>query len=338
MAGSPTIQRSVNLVIQPFRSAGCGSGAAPPAFPPVQGEPECLNTLDMPPELVQSYFAGYILALVALERPSSDPESVSTTTTAAAAAYGARADATILLNGNRVYPRGGLSEADTACLIARELAAIHLGQPGRRLQALRAVDVALAQRLQGPIGNALSTQGKQDAGLFLLSPLQMLLSKATSPDAANPQTATLRKSSSWRVLQRQAPELAAVIDQLGGLNEKLSQRTWRDIDGAIAFALHDRDEVVQKLRREAEAEALPLLARADLDPRPCVALFRSEGPAGAEDGLDKALATATPLFQAIRGRKHPATALPALRFYPAEHRVEAVPSARTPGAQRKGGE
>jgi len=62
--------------------------------------------------------------------------------------------------------------------------------------------------LHSASGNAALTQGKQELGRFLMSPLLMALSKATTPDPANPLSATLLRPGHWRLLR------AAVSEEL----------------------------------------------------------------------------------------------------------------------------
>jgi len=279
MQANPSVDEPVTLVVLPFRSAGCGGQGSQPA-----GKiPTCLSSLDLPPVLAQSFFVAYVFSLRAQADPSSDPDLGSA----------AVMERRILLNSARAFPLG--NQEGPACLIGRELASIQMGQLQRRQESLRSIDGQLASRIQAAAGKARSNQGMKELGLFLFSPLQMALSKATTPEVANPMSAMLVRSAHWRVVQEQAPSVAAALQPLGGVSEELALRSWREVDGFIAFALQDRDALLQKQREQAESHALSLLAMAGIDPRSCAAAF-SPPPSAAD--LEPALR----LLEAARSR------------------------------------
>jgi hypothetical protein len=302
----PASDAPVSLAIRPFRSPSCAvpGSASPGSLSPTP----CLSSLELPPVLAQSYFVAYVFALRAQLDPSSDPDLLS--------ALGP--DRTVLLNGARSVPLE--DGATTACLLARELAALSLRQPQQRQEAFARINAQLAARIRAATGNATSAQGKQDLGLFLMSPLLMTLSKATSPATANGLSATLLRSGHWRLLQDQVPEVAAAVQPLAGVTEELAQRTWRDLDLYFAFALRDRDALLQSQRQEAQVQALARLADAGIDPRACAAVFVP--PPSTE-----ALAPAISRYQAaVARRTPPGRPLPS-RYQPDSRTVVIVPAA-----------
>jgi len=115
-------------------------------------------------------------------------------------------------------------------------------------------------------------QSNKDFGLFLFSPLQMMLSKATTPNRANPLNEELQESPHWQVLSRRAPAVAEALGSFGNLPEESLKKAWPGLDGAFAMAAQDRLELVEKQQGAALNGALMLLAEAGLDPRPCTVL------------------------------------------------------------------
>ena len=306
MQVNPAFTAPVSLAFRPFRSPGCampGSTASASTVP-------CLSSLELPPALAQTYFVAFIYSLRAQVDPASDPELASALSP----------DRTLLLNSTRVMPSAGVAAEATACLIARELAGLDLSQLEQRQEAFARINAQLVTRLRSATGNAVSTKGKQELGLFLINPLLMALSKATTPEAANPLSATLLRSGHWRLLQQQAPEVAAALLPLATVSEELALRTWRDLDLSFALALRDRDALLEQQRQQAQVQALSRLAGAGIDPRSCAALYEPP-PTKAE------LAPALDIFLAkLPPRRAPSRPL-SMRYLPEQRTVVVFPAA-----------
>jgi hypothetical protein len=168
--------------------------------------------------------------------------------------------------------RAGAEPDTTACLLARELAALQLDQAKQRAQAFETIHSGLAATITSSSKAAHNVQSNKDFGLFLFSPLQMMLSKATTPNRANPLNEELQESPHWLVLSRRAPAVAEALGSFGNLPEESLKKAWPGLDGAFAMAGQDRLELVEKQQGAALNGALMLLAEAGLDPRPCTVL------------------------------------------------------------------
>jgi len=215
------------------------------------------------------------------------------------------------------------SEPDTtACLLARELAALRLDQPSQRTQAFEAIHSGLAATITTSSKAAHTVQSNKDFGLFLFSPLQMMLSKATTPNRANPLNEELQESPHWLVLSRRAPAVAEALGSFGNLPEESLKKAWPGLDGAFAMAAQDRLELVEKQQGAALNGALALLAEAGLDPRPCTVLGLA-----AVDGAR--LTGAMAAFE--RAKANPAVAQRTLprRFLPETNSVVIFPAGAT---------
>lgn len=208
----------------------------------------------------------------------------------------------------------------TACLLARELTALQLGQPAQRARAFEGIHSELASRVAASARGAHNVQSNKELGLFLFSPLQMALSKATSPSHTNPLSQELLSSPHWLVLQRHAAPVAEAIGSFQTLPEEALKKAWPDLDGAFAMAAQDRLELVESQQRAAQEGALPLLAEAGLDPRPCAAYYQPAVVGARLDG-------ATAIFE--RMRANPALAKRTLprRFLPETNSVVIFPAA-----------
>jgi hypothetical protein len=215
--------------------------------------------------------------------------------------------------------RAGTEPDTTACLLARELAALQLDQANQRVQAFEAIHSGLAATITSSSKAAHNVQSNKDIGLFLFSPLQMMLSKATTPNRANPLNKELQESPHWLVLTRRAPGVAEALGSFGNLPEESLKKAWPGLDGAFAMAAQDRLELVEKQQGAALNGALLLLAEAGLDPRPCTVLGLA-----AVDGAR--LAGAMAAFE--RAKTNPAVAQRNLprRFLPETNSVVIFPA------------
>jgi hypothetical protein len=194
------------------------------------------------------------------------------------------------------------------------------------VQAFEGIHNGLAAAIAAASKGARNAQSTKEFGLFLLSPLQMMLSKATSPNRANPLNQELQDSPHWLVLSRQAPGVAEAMGSFADLPEESLKKAWSNLDGAFAMAAQDRLEVVEKQQRAAQERALMLLADAGLDPRPCAALSPA-AVAGAR------LAEAVATFERTRPDQAVATRSLPRRFLPDANTVVIFPAGTRAGAQ-----
>ena len=196
---------------------------------------------------------------------------------------------------------------------------MQLDQPNQRAQAFETIHNGLAATITASSKAGHNVQSNKELGLFILSPLQMMLSKATTPDRANPLNAELQESPYWLVLSRRAPAVAEALASFGNLPEESLKKAWPGLDGAFAMAAQDRQELVAKQQAAALNGSLPLLAEAGLDPRPCTVLDLA-----AVDRTQLAAAVAS--FE--RSKANPAVAQRALprRFLPETNSVVIFPA------------
>lgn len=323
-------------------SAGSPSIDAATSSLPAERQPSgpslaCLRSRSLSSPMGGGFFVPFVMALQQQSDPfAADPPAAL-----------AVANRTLLLHlptnprtllpampaarpGKSSAPEEGSEPDATACLLARELAALQLGHPSQRAQAFEGIHNGLAATIAAASKGAHNVQSTKEFGLFLFSPLQMMLSKATSPNHANPLNQELQDSPHWLVLSRQAPGVAEAVGSFAALPEESLKKAWPGLDGAFAMAAQDRLEVVEKQQRTAQERAMLLLAEAGLDPRPSAAL----SPAAVERAQ---LVEAVARFE--RARTNPGLAARTLprRFQSDSNSVVIFPagtSAATPPARR----
>jgi hypothetical protein len=291
----------------------------------------CLRTSALPSALPSGFFGPFVVALQQQSDPfASEPPAVL-----------AVAGRTLLLHlpgppagrpspppsragaTSAVPPSRGLETDAAACLLARELAALQLGQPEQRAKAFEDVHRGLANSLQKSAQSAHSAQSTREVGQFLLSPLLMMLSKATTPSEPNPLSRQLQASPHWLVLSRYATPVAEALGSFGDLPEEALKKAWPSFDPAFAMAAQDRLELVERHQATAQDAALLLLAEAGIDPRPCAALYRPAVDAAR-------LASVTAAWE--RARTNPAVIRRTLprRFQPEKEAVVIFPARSQP--------
>jgi hypothetical protein len=136
--------------------------------------------------------------------------------------------------------------------------------------------------------------------------------------------ARLAESPHWQVLQRHAPSVATSLNNLRGLKEADISQTWGQVDGWFGVAAQERDEVIEEQQKQAQAEALRLLAAAGFDPRSCADVFLSASAASPDAAVLEVYE------QARRKGLDSQPSLPR-RFLPAEQKVVIYPRSARPG-------
>lgn len=300
---NPSIEQPVAVLMRPFQSPSCVTSPAMSS----DVSALCLRPADLPAALAQSPLAAYVLALRMESDPTTDPQLDAAVIS----------DRTIVLNADRATP--GTSTTDgTVCALSRELAAIELGQPEGRHRRLEQIDAQLAGRIRSVTERLSSTKGQRELAQFLLSPLLTAITQATAPKVSDPTSATFLRSSHWRLLQSQAPPVAAALEPLAGLPKDLAQRGWQELDAPFAFALLDREALLNQLRQQSQNQALILLAHAGIDPGPCAAQFVP--PPSAET-----LEASSALYKATASGRVAALPRPLIRYNPVLQQVIITP-------------
>ncbi|MEB3333600.1 MAG: hypothetical protein VKP70_01300 [Cyanobacteriota bacterium] len=328
LAAAAKIDRPITLMVRTGPAAPCPaafSGASGGGLSSLSSGPSlaCLRNRSLSSPMGGGFFVPFVVALQQQSDPfAADPPAAL-----------ALADRTILLHvpptplGLQPQAAPAGAEPDmTACLLARELAALRLDQPQQRAQAFEAIHSGLAATITSSSKAAHTIQSNKEFGLFLFSPLQMMISKATTPDRANPLNQELQESPLWVVLNGRAPAVAEALGSFGNLPEEALKKAWPSLDGAFAMAAQDRLELVEKQQGAALNESLPLLAEAGLDPRPCTVL----GLAAVDRSR---LAAAMATFERTKG--NPAVAQRTLprRFLPQTNGVVIFPAGTMAGAK-----
>ncbi|MFN9530486.1 MAG: hypothetical protein ACK575_03365 [Cyanobacteriota bacterium] len=336
VAAAAKIDQPLTLVVRTGPPAPCplafhpasaspveASGSLPAERQPAGPSLACLRSRSLSSPIGGGFFVPFVMSL----QQQSDPFAADPP--AALAVVGR----TLLLHvpptplglPAQTAQAAGTEPDTTACLLARELAAMQLDQPNQRAQAFETIHNGLAATITASSKAGHNVQSNKELGLFILSPLQMMLSKATTPDRANPLNAELQESPYWLVLSRRAPAVAEALASFGNLPEESLKKSWPGLDGSFAMAAQDRLELVEKQQAAALNGALPLLAEAGLDPRPCTVLGLAT--------VDRTqLATAVTSFE--RSKANPAVAKRTLprRFQPDTNSVVIFP-AGTVGAR-----
>jgi hypothetical protein len=306
LMAAASIEVPISLVVRPFHGAPCPPPAADPvarseaasASPTSPSPSVCLSGFELPPPLRQGFFVPFVVSLQRQADPESDPERPS-------AAFEGR---TILLNASglelvrQVSPPGKRQQHEPApvlppeaiCRIAEEFAAIRLGQPPQRAESFDRIHAQLAERISKIRGEP--PKGSSALGwLFLpLVPffapyaITTYLDELPSRNRGDWINARLAESPHWQVLEQYAPVVATALKELRGLKEAEIIQTWGQIDGWFGVAAQERDEVIEEQRKQAQVEALRLLAPAGFDPRFCADVFRSASAALPDGALIEA--------------------------------------------------
>lgn len=355
-----SIEAPISLVVRPFHGAPCPS---PPADPAARSEAAsapasapspsvCLSGFELPPRLRQGFFVPFVVSLQRQADLESDPERPS-------AAIEGR---TILLNatglelGRQVSPPGKRQQPEPApvlppeatCRIAQEFAAIQRNQPQERRESFERIHTKLAQRIHKVEGQSPGSPTFLESLAF--SALTMgqidrigggILGYVFSIPGRNQGqwiNARLSESPHWQALQQHAPQVATALKELRKLPEGNAQcnilknpscpstlsDVWKQIDGWFGVAAQERDEVIEEQQKQAQAEALRLLAAAGIDPRACADVFLSVSALLPDRAVLEAYE------QARRKGLDPRPGLPS-RFLPAEQKVVIYPRSARPG-------
>jgi hypothetical protein len=118
--------------------------------------------------------------------------------------------------------------------------------------------------------------------------------------------------------------VVTALKDLRGLNEADISQTWGQIDGWFGVVAQEREEVIEEQRKQAQAEAVRLMADAGIDPRSCADVFLSASAAAPDVAVLKAHERAR--TKALESRP----SLPR-RFLPAEQMVVIFPRGALPG-------
>jgi hypothetical protein len=291
----------------------------------------CLSGFELPPRLRQGFFVPFVVALQRQADPESDLERPS-------AALEGR---TILLNARglewvrQVSPPGKRQQQEPApvlppaatCRIAQELAAVQLNHPQHRRERFARIHTRLAEWI-------ITEASQFPRGYGSLPPFPDLLGWALGISDLNRghwMNARLAESPHWQVLQRYAPSVATALKNIRGLKEADLSQTWGQIDGWFGVAAQERDEVIEAQQKQAQVEALRLLAAAGFDPRACADVFLSASAASPDAAVLEAYE------QARRKALDPRSGLPS-RFLPAEQKVMIYPRSARPGNGSSGAE
>lgn len=341
-----SIKAPITLVVRPFRGEVCPPQAVDPvactqAAATTQPPSEsgiCLSGFELPPRLRQGFFVPFVVSLQRQADPASDPERPS------AAIEGH----TILLNAKRLEliwqastpatrhgrEAGPVLPPEATCRIAQEFAAVQLGQPQQQQESFDRIHTQLAERISLVAGVANprpSNLEKVITGILMISmPLHTAVGTATRIPGRNLGrwiNARLAESPHWQVLQQHAPAVVTALMELRSLpegnpyyfgTETIFSKAWGHIDGWFGVAAQERDEVIEEQRKQAQAEAVRLMAAAGIDPRSCADVFLSTSAAEPDAAVLKA-------YEQAR-RKGPGSG-PSLprRFLPAEQKVVIFP-------------
>ena len=284
----------------------------------------CLSDFELPPRLRQGFFVPFVVSLQRQAETESDPERPSV----------AVEGRTILLNATGLElvrqvsppekrqhqkPAPVLPPAAT-CRITKEFAAIQLNQPQQRRERFARIHTRLAEWI-------ITEASLFPRGYGSLPPFPDLLGWALGISDLNRghwMNARLAESPHWQVLQRHAPSVATSLNKIRGLKEADISQTWGQLDGWFGVAAQERDEVIEEQQKQAQVEALRLLAAAGFDPRSCADVFLSASAASPDAAVVEAYE------QARRTALDPRSGLPS-RFLPAEQKLVIYPRSAQPG-------
>lgn len=358
LMAAASIEAPITLVVRPFRGPVCPPLAAGPVTlteaaamkQPPSDSAVCLSGFELPPRLRQGFFVPFVVSLQRQADPESDPERPSASIE----------ERTILLNATglelvrQLSPPGKRQQPEPAavlppaatCRVALEFAAVQLNQPGQRRESFARIHTLLAERIHKVEGQSPgSPTFAESLALSVLTIGQLerggggILGYIFSIPGRNQGhwiNARLAESPHWHVLQRHAPAVATSLKGLRRLPEGQAQcnlsgqcpsslsDVWKQIDGWFGIAAQERDEVIEQQQKQAQAEALRLLAAAGIDPRPCAGVFLPASDAQTDPALVQVYEQA---------RRKAAVASPSLphQFLPAEQKVVIFPRSAQPG-------
>lgn len=349
LMASASIEAPITLIVRPFRGVVCPPPAADPASRPQAASSQqpstspavCLSGFELPASLRKGFFVPFVVALQRQADPESDSQRPSAVID----------ERTILLNATGlklvqlVSPPGTRQREDAVptlpaaatCWIAQEFAAVQLNQARQRQESFTSLHARLAKRIHQAIGQTpkspsllkslaidILTAGYAGATLDYFTDI---------PDRNLGRwiNARLAESPHWQVLQRYAPEVATSLRELRGRPESNSfisyygsfpstiSDAWGLFDSWFGIVAQEREELIEKQRNQAQAEALRLLAAAGFDPRSCSGVFLPAADAQTDPAL---------LQMYEQARRKAAGVNPKLprQFVPAEQKVVIFPS------------
>lgn len=338
LMGAASIEAPITLIVRPFRGPVCPPPAADPAIlteaaatkPPPSDSAVCLSGFKLPHRPQQGFFVPFVVSLQRQAHPESNPEQPS----------GVIEERTILLNATglelvqQLAPPGKRQRREPAavlpaaatCRIALEFAAVQLNQPRLRRESFDRIHTRLAERIKNMTGVAhkgwsfleLLAFNAVTFGYFIPYEIIGYLEGIPGQNRGDWINARLSESPHWRVLQRDAPEVATALKELHGLNETAVSQTWGQIDAWFGVAAQEREEVIEGQRNQAQVEALRLLAAAGIDPRSCADVFV---PASAVQPDAAVLKT----YEQARGKGLDSWPRLPRRFLPAEQKMVIFP-------------
>jgi hypothetical protein len=349
----------ITLIVRPFRGVVCPTPAADPvarseataAAATTPTSSLCLRGFELPPLFQQGFFVPFVVVLQRQADPESDPERPSA----------AIEERTILLNASglelvrQVSPPGKRQPEQPAafltpaatCRIAQEFAAVQLGQPQQRRERFERIHALLAERIHKAVSLTRPTTAETVVGYLLMPFLPFLMIQYPqstvemihSRNMSRWINARLVESPHWRVLLRDAPTVAASLKELGGLPWSMDSvpvtgsyihspstisDVWVLIDAWFGVAAQERDEVIEEQQKQAQVEALRLLAAAGFDPRACTDVFLSASAASPDAAVLEVYE------QARRKGLDQRSGLPS-HFLPADQKVVIYPRGTRPG-------
>jgi hypothetical protein len=362
LMATASIDAPITLVVRPFRGPVCPPPVGDPvtrtaavaSSKPASPSAVCLSGFELPPRLREGFFVPFVVSLQRQADPESDPERPSA----------ALEERTILLNGTgfelvrQASPPGKRQQPEpvavlppaATCRIAQEFAAIQLGQPQKRGESFARIHTLLAERIH-------KVEGQSPGSLTFLESLAFsaltmgqidrvgggILGYVFSIPGRNQGqwiNARLAESPHWQVLEQHAPEAATALKALRRLPEGKVQcnmfklknpscpsslsNVWNQIDGWFGIAAQEREEVIDEQQKQAQAEALRLLASAGIDPRSCADVFLSASAAEPDAAVLKA-------YEQARNKALDSSPSLPRRFLPAEQKVVIFPRSAQPG-------
>jgi len=319
-----SIQEPVSLVVRPFAPPNCSPQSAAgdsldvmtkdivETYHQPSDSIACLHAFKVPTTISNSSFMSYVIELQRHVDPSSDAEIQSASS----------APRTILLNASGMSDQHPTESDPAVCFIARELGALRLNPPAQRTLEDKRVNTTLATRIKAERSKVGQTQSRRDVSGFMVSPLLLLVSKATSGHLENPVYSSFTATPHWRVVKRESPGVAAAMETFKTVPKDLAQSSWNQLNGAFTIAREDLRSLAQSQRAAAEVDALAIVANAGIDPASCLPIF-STIEAGAESGAPKF--SLPPI--AVEAQQRFSRPIPLLphRWYPQEDRVEIRP-------------
>lgn len=353
LMASASIQAPITLIVRSFHGEVCpptppDSASRTQAAPSQQAPTPssvCLSGFELPPRPRQGFFVPFVVALQRQADPESDalrPSAVIEERTIVLNATGLKLIPVVLPSGKRKQNDAGPGLPPTAiCWIAQEFAAVQLNQLKQRRDGFTRIHARLAEHIHQVV-----SQTPQSPSLLESVAADMLTvgqAHGTAdyilgiPDRnlGNWINSRLAESPHWQVLERYAPAVAASLKELKGRPESNSflsyygsfpstiSDAWGQFDGWIGLAAQEREELITMQHKQAQAEALRLLAAAGVDPRSCASVFSSTLDAQTDSALLQ-------LYEQARSNAAISPKLPH-HFLPVEGKVVIFPRSAQPG-------